>query len=180
MRRLQIGIIGSCSDLNYSKAAEDFAKELGKLIAEKKYTLGFGAEKDIDSLPTIAARAAMQAGGETLGVTYEKGLKLFGEDAASVVVATGLVRGGGRETVLMLSCDVVIALSGGSGTLNEICVAYQANIPAVTVKGFGGWSDKLAGTYLDDRNRYRFASASTAQEALKLAISAVNEEQKDA
>lgn len=180
MRRLQVGIIGSCSDLNYSKAAEDFAKELGRLIAEKKYTLVFGAEKDIDSLPTVSARAARQAGGETLGITYEKGLKLFGEDAASIVIATGLVRGGGRETVLMLSCDVVIALSGGSGTLNEICVAYQANIPVVTVKGFGGWSDKLADTYLDDRNRYKFASASTVKEALKLATSAIKEERKDA
>ena len=175
MRRLQIGVIGPCSDLNYSEAAEKFAVELGKLIADGKYTLVFGAEKDIDSLPTIAAVSAKQAGGETLGITYEKGLKLFGEEAASVVVATGLVRGGGRETTLMLSCDVVIALAGGSGTLNEVCVAYQANIPVVTVSNFGGWSKKLAGTYLGDRKRYKFLAASEPKEALDLAVSAAQE-----
>ena len=170
MRRLQIGIIGSCSDLNYSQAAEKFVAELGALIAKDKHVLVFGAEKDIDSLPTIAAIAARQSGGEVLGITYEKGLKTYKEEAASVVVATGLVRGGGRETVLILSCDVVIAIAGGSGTLNEICVAYQAGTPVITVSNFGGWSEKLAGTYLDERKRYKFTAASTPEEALSLAI----------
>jgi len=172
MRRLQIGIIGSCSDLHYSEAAEKFAGELGSLIADRKYTLVFGAEKDIESLPAIAAVSAKQAGGETVGVTYEKGLTLFSEEAASIVIATGLVRGGGRETTLMLSCDAVIALAGGSGTLNEVCIAYQAGIPVITVSKFGGWSKKLAGTYLDERKRYKFLVASGPKEALDLAVSA--------
>lgn len=176
MRRLQIGVIGSCSDLNYSAAAEAFAAELGQLIAKAKFTLVFGAEKDISSLPTISALAAKQAGGETIGVTYEKGLNIFTEQSASVVIATGLVRGGGRETVLMLSCDVVIAIAGGSGTLNEICVAYQAGIPVITVPRFGGWSTKLAGSFLDDRERYAFLTAKTPSDALKLAIKAAKKE----
>lgn len=177
MRRLQIAVIGSCSDLSYSTAAENFAKELGRLIAENKSTLVFGAEKDIDSLPTIAARAAIKASGETLGITYEKGLEIYDSEAASVIVSSGLVRGGGRETTLMLSCDVAIALSGGSGTLNEICVAYQASIPVVAVQGFGGWSDKLAGTYLDDRRRYKFIPASSPGEAVESAVNAAKGKQ---
>lgn len=173
MRRLQIGVIGSCSDLDYSKWAEQFAAELGKQIARKKYTLVFGAEKDISSLSTIAAASAAAVGGMTIGITYDKGLSVFSEGAATNVIATGLVRGGGRETVLILSCDVVIALAGGSGTLNEICVAYQADIPVIAVKGLGGWSDKLADTYLDDRKRYKFLAAKTPAKALKLALSIV-------
>lgn len=172
MRRLQIGVIGSCSDLNYSDEAEKFVRELGKRIAESGYTLVFGAEKDINSLPTITALAARAAGGETVGITYEKGLDIFEPEAATVVVASGLVRGGGRETALILSCDTVIAIAGGSGTLNEICVAYQANIPVVVVDRFGGWSEQLANTFLDDRKRYRFAIAKTPAEAVKLAVKA--------
>src|SRR5436190_22938591 len=117
MKRLQIGVIGSCCDLNYSQEAEDCAKELGSLIAKSGNALVYGAEKDINSLPTEAAKMAKQAGGETIAITYEKGMQLFDQEAATTVVATGLVRGGGRELSLMLSCDVVIALSGGSGTL---------------------------------------------------------------
>lgn len=175
MKRLQIGVIGSCSDLDYSSAAEKCAEQLGSLIAKSGSTLVFGAEKDIDSLPTVAARSAKSAGGETLALTYDKGMSLFSDEAATTVVATGLIRGGGRELTLMLSCDIVIALSGGSGTLNEICVAYQANIPVIVVTGFGGWSDKLAGTYLDDRKRYKFAAAKTPSQAVKLAISTVRD-----
>lgn len=173
MRRLQIGVIGSCSDLNYSSDAEKFVCELGKRIAEGGYTLVFGAEKDINSLPTLAALASIKAGGETVGITYEKGLDIFNQDSASTIIATGLVRGGGRETTLMLSCDVAIAIAGGSGTLNEICVAYQANIPVVVVDIFGGWSDKLTDTYLDGRKRYKFIKASDPKMALDLAVSSV-------
>jgi len=166
MRRLQIGVIGSCTDLDVSEKAEVFAKKLGEKIAQNGYTLVFGAEKDIDSIPTMAARAARKVGGETVGITYEKGLDIFSPDAASIIVATGLVRGGGRETSLMLSCDVVVAIAGGSGTLNELCVAYQANIPAIVVSGFGGWSEKLIGEYLDERKRYAYETVTTPEQAI--------------
>lgn len=171
MKAMQVGVIGSCTDLNYSKNAEEFAAELGRLIAEKGFILVFGAEKDIDSLPTVAARAAVEAGGITVGVTYEKGLDVYDNKAAQVVIASGMVRGGGRETTLVLSCDVVVAIAGGSGTLNEICIAYQAGIPTVAVSKFGGWSKCLAGTYLDDRKRYQIQKAESAEEALNAIVS---------
>lgn len=169
MRNLQIGIIGSCSDLAYSQAAAAAAAQLGIVLARAGVTLVFGAEKDINSLPTIAARAAATAGGQTLGITYEKGLAVYDAEAATVLVASGLSRGGGRETTLMLSCNAAIALSGGSGTLNEMCIAYQANIPVICLTGFGGWSDKLAGTYLDDRRRYKFIAEATPEKAARRA-----------
>lgn len=64
MRNIQIGVIGSCSDLAYSQTARKFASELGIKIAKGGYTLVFGAEKDIDSLPTVAAVAAKKTGGQ--------------------------------------------------------------------------------------------------------------------
>ncbi len=170
MRKVQIGVIGSMADLQYkagTEQTEQLAKELGETIAAAGYVLIFGAEKDSDSLPTVAAVACRQSGGLTIGITYEKGTKIYDQDSASVVIATGLVRGGGREMVQALSCDGIIALAGGSGTLNEITVAYQAGIPVVMVRGFGGWSEELKGQYLDARQRYRFGSATTAKRALR-------------
>lgn len=167
-RQLQIGVIGSMADLNYSDEIEQMAVQLGIGIAKAGCILVFGAEKDSDSLPTVAAMAARQAGGITLGVTYEKGLSVYKPEAASCVVATGLTRGGGREMVQALSCDGLIAIGGGSGTLNELCVAYQANIPVIVLEKTGGWSDKLAGTYLDERQRYIYGAASSPYEAVLL------------
>lgn len=53
--------------------------------------------------------------------------------------------------MLVSSCDAIVAIGGGSGTLNEITVAYQKKIPIFVMKGTGGWADKLADQYLDDR-----------------------------
>jgi uncharacterized protein (TIGR00725 family) len=84
-------------------------------------------------------------------------------------------RGGGREFVLALSCDAVIAISGGSGTLNELTVAYQAGIPMVVVSGMGGWSDKLAGQFMDNRQRQMVLAAESPEQAVSIAFSKARE-----
>lgn len=171
-RKLQIGVMGSCSDLNYSKEIEQMAEEVGFYIAKNNAVLVFGAEKDIDSLSSAACRGAKKADGITVGITYGKSKEVV-EKNADIVIATGLERGGGREFTLVLSCDVIITISGGSGTLNEIAVAYQANIPIVVLKNSGGWSEKLADQFLDDRKRVKAISANSPEEAVSLAISLV-------
>ena len=168
-RRLQIGVMGSAADLKYTKEIEAVAEEIGKLIAERNGILFFGAEKDYDSLSTAACRGAKQNGGLTVGITYDKGKDIWQKDA-DIIIPSGLVRGGGRETVLVLGCDAIIAISGGSGTLTELAVAYQANIPTIALKGYGGWADKLAGEYIDGRKRTLTYEAKTPQEAVDIAF----------
>ena len=170
MRKLQIGVMGSAADLKYSSEIEKIAEEIGYLVAKNGAVLFFGAEKDYDSLSTAACRGAKRGGGMTVGVTYGKGLNVFEKENADVIVGTGLERGGGREFVLVLSCDAIITVSGGSGTLTEICVAYQANIPIVAIQGTGGWNEKLAGKFLDARKRLKAEAATTPAEAVELAI----------
>ena len=169
MKKLQIGVIGSAADLKYNKRLEEIAEKIGCLIAENKAVLLCGAEKDYDSVGAAACRGAKKAGGLVIGVTYSKGLEVY-EKSVDVVIASGLERGGGRELALILSCNAVIALSGGSGTLTEMAIAYQANIPVIALTGSGGWSQKLAGKYLDERKRIKIKTAKTPTEAVKKAI----------
>lgn len=169
MRKYQIGVMGSAADLKYSKKLEKAAEQLGESIALSGGILVFGAEKDNDSLSTAAARGAKRQGGQTLGITYGKGKDIWQKDT-DIIISTGLERGGGREMVLVLSCDVIIAISGGSGTLTELAISYQAGIPAVILVGYGGWSDKLAGKFLDARKRLRFRRASTPESAVEMAF----------
>jgi len=169
MKKIQIGVMGSAADLEYTKAVEEMAERVGELIADAGCTLIFGAEKDYDSLSTAACRGAKKRGGITVGITYNKGKDVF-EKNADIIICTGMERGGGREFVLSLTCDAIIALGGGSGTLTEIAIAYQHNIPIVVLQGTGGWSEKLANTYLDSRNRVRIIGARTAEEAVQKAL----------
>jgi len=169
MRKFQIGVMGSAADLKYEKEFEAAAYEVGKLVAKSGGILFFGAEKDSDSLSTAACRGAKEAGGITVGITYGKGKDVWQKDA-DIIIPCGLERGGGRETVLVTGCDAVISISGGSGTLTELAIAYQADIPTVALKGFGGWSDKLAGEFIDERQRQQTLAAESPEEAVELAF----------
>lgn len=176
-KKLQIGIMGSAADLQYSKKIESLAFELGKEIAKQNAILVFGAEKDSDSLSTVACRGAKQEGGTTLGITYGKGMEVFNKDA-DIIVATGLERGGGREMALVYSCDAIICVSGGSGTLTEIAIAYQANVPIIAMAGTGGWSNKLAGTFLDQRKRVKVLAAKNPKQAVTMAVREILKKKK--
>ena len=169
MRKFQIGVMGSAADLAYASEVEQAAYEVGKRIAETGNILFFGAEKDSDSLSTAACRGAKDAGGLTVGITYGKGKDVW-EKEADIIIPCGLDRGGGRETVLVTGCDAVIAISGGSGTLTELAIAYQADIPMVALTGYGGWADTLADTYIDARKRRLTFGANSADTAVAIAL----------
>ena len=126
-------------------------------------------------MSTAAAKGAKSAGGLTVGVTYGKGKDIWDKERfTDVIICSGMERGGGREFVLVNSCDAIIVISGGSGTLNEITVAYQLGIPIVAIIGTGGWADKLAGQFIDKRKRFKVIPAKTSVEAVKKAIYLAN------
>lgn len=138
----------------------------------------YGTEKDYDSLSTAASRGAKSVSGLTVGVTYGKGKEIWDKNNdTDIIISTGMDRGGGREFVLVNSCDAIIAVSGGSGTLTEIAIAYQSNIPIVVISETGGWSEKLAGEYLDSRKRIKIESVKNPKEAVQMAISAIKKVQ---
>jgi uncharacterized protein (TIGR00725 family) len=174
MKKIQIGVMGSAADLNYSEDSLNFAKELGKLIAKSGNILVYGAEHGYTSLSTEAAKVASKNGGITVGVAGGKNKKVFGKYRPTVLINSGLDIGGGREFNLVVSCDVIIAISGGSGTLNEMAVAYQAGIPIIVVDKFGGWAEKLSNQFFDDRKRLKCIGVKTPEEALEKAIEEVN------
>ncbi len=173
MKKIQVGIMGSAADLNYSEEALVFAKEVGRLVAESGNILVYGAEKEYSSLSTNAAISASENGGMTVGITGGKGKDVYGDFRPDVLIPCGLEIGGGREFTLVLSCDVIIAISGGSGTLTEIAIAYQAGIPIITVPNFEGWASKVSDKYIDDRKRLKCIEAKTPEEAVKKALESI-------
>lgn len=170
MRKIQIGIMGSAADLKYSDEALKFARRLGMLIAQSGNILVYGAEKEYSSLSTEAAIESSKNGGITVGVTSGKSKEIYGEYRPTVLINSGMEIGGGREFNLVLSCDVIIAISGGSGTLTEMAIAYQAGIPIICVSNFGGWSGRLAGEFIDDRKRLMCIEVDSVDIALEKAI----------
>ncbi len=170
-RKLQIGVMGSCSDLQYSQHIQGLAERVGEAIAKAGAVLLFGAEKDLDSLSSAACRGAKRVGGLAIGITYGANINGVVEKNADAIITAGMGRGGGREFILVTSCDAIICLNGGSGTLTEMAIAYQANIPIITIEKTGGWSERLAGSFIDQRERVRVEVAATPEAAVAMAIS---------
>ncbi|EKD24407.1 MAG: Rossmann fold nucleotide-binding protein, partial [uncultured bacterium] len=93
-RKLQIGVMGSAADLNYSKQLEEIALAIGGDVAKSGNVLFYGAEKDYDSLSTAAARGAKKYNGTTVGVTYGKGKDIWDtESTTDIIICSGLERG---------------------------------------------------------------------------------------
>lgn len=153
MKKLQIGVMGSAADLWYEDRIGDMAFEIWKIIAQLWHIMVYGAEKDSDSLSTNAAKWAKSVWWIIMWVTYGKTPDVWGEmrDLTDCMVCTGMERGGGREFVLVSSCDAIVVIGGGSGTLNEMTIAYQKKIPIFVMKWTGGWADRLADQYIDER-----------------------------
>ncbi len=165
LNAIQIGVIGSACSRTVSANICRLARETGKEIAVHGHILMFGFEGDEESISEIAAHSAIKHGGVTVAFTHSETTNV---DVKSIIVRTGMIRGGGREFPFIISCDAIIAIGGGSGTLGEITTAYQHAIPVVALKGSGGWSDKLASTFLDERKRIKILSVKTPKQAVDL------------
>lgn len=120
---------------------------------------------------TAASRGARLAAGWTEGSVVGVLPGLIAAEAnpfVDLVVPTGMNYA--RNTILVAMADVVVAVGGGSGTLSEIALAWQHGKPIVTLDLGEGWSARLAGERLDHRRDDLLHRATSAEEAVKLAV----------
>ncbi|MGQ9706786.1 MAG: TIGR00725 family protein [bacterium] len=144
---IQISVIGGSNPPSWAKEASE---EVGRLIAKKGAILICGG---MGGVMKSACRGAKSEGGLTVGIIpyYEK------ERANSyldVVIPTGL--GLSRNTLVVASGDVVIAIDGNWGTFSEIALAKNLGKGVVAL----GVELELAGVeYVD-----------TPEEAVRIAF----------
>jgi uncharacterized protein (TIGR00725 family) len=178
---LQVGLIGSAGEEEYLPDWKpdgqmiEAVKTIGRLLGKAGATIITGGGGGV---MRAVAKEAIKHDSITVGV-FNTHDDISQGDIYTVGFTLGMLEGG-PEYVLPLISDAIIAVSGGSGTLNELTVAYRNKVPTVLLKGFGGWVDKLIpnlyeGKYLDQRKRMAFYIASDPEEAVDLVIRAGNQ-----
>ena len=102
----------------------------------------------------------------------------YHSDNANAYIDLAIPTGMGltRNLLLISMSHAVIAVGGGSGTLNEISAAWQMNKLIIGMQ-IDGWSGKLCGHFLDDRRDDIIFCATNAREAIKILNSKIKDYQ---
>lgn len=162
---LQIGVIGN--DGAISKKLKTLAEKLGRLIAAQGMILVCGGHFGVME---AAARGAKEGGGVTVGILPESDRRKA-NPFCDIVIATGIGRA--RNLVVVNSSDVVVAISGGSGTLSEIALALAENKRVIVLKGSGGVSDLVAGKMI---GTCKVLEAESPEEAIEMILKCIKPE----
>jgi len=163
MKRL-ISVCGSDGDdKRLSAYALEAAEKIGRLIAQKGGVLVCGGRGGI---MRAACKGAKEADGITVGI-----LPFSKEEANEFVdirIPTGL--GNMRNFLVANSGDVVIAIGGRWGTLNEISFDMILGKPLILVKGTGGCVDKIIEKEIMQHVESTYYIAESAEEAVEKAF----------
>ena len=138
--RTLIGIIGSS---RATKQVKDAAYEVGRYVIKSGYSLVCGG---LGGVMEAACRGAFEEAGENSGriIGILPGtLKSDANPYVDINIPTGM--GHARNMIIACCSDAVIALSGESGTLSEIAMAWQYGKPIVVIEKLPGTSCGLIG-----------------------------------
>ena len=119
-----VGVIGSRT---CSREIGKTAFETGRLIAEQGWILVCGG---MGGVMEKACEGSFTGGGITLGI-LPGNCRKHGNPFLSYSIVTGLAEV--RNSILVKSCNGLIAISGSHGTLSEIAFANLYNIPVVGI-----------------------------------------------
>lgn len=154
-RRAVIGVMGGAgaSDKECARAAE-----LARQVALAGYVLLCGGRPA--GIMEAAARGAQAAGGLVIGVlpgTRDDSAEVSA--ALDVAILTGM--GEARDAINVLSSKVVVACSGGPGTVAEVALALKSGRPVVLL----GW-DGPAALFPEEVGSGQLRMARTPAEAM--------------
>ncbi len=106
------------------------AVEVGRLLAEAGAVVINGGYSGVME---AASRGASERGGTVIGILQGTDRR-EGNPHLTHAIATGM--GKGRNTIIAITCDAMIAIDGGYGTLSEVAQALNHGRPVVAL---GTW-----------------------------------------
>ncbi len=139
---LKVGVMASASGL-MPPELRDAARAIGRCVARRGMVLVSGAAP---GLPYESAAGAQEEGGLSIGISpalsLDEHVNVYHSpvDVFDVMIYTGsgLM---GREIVNIRSSDIVVIISGHSGTLGEFAIAYDEGKLIGVLENSGGIAD---------------------------------------
>lgn len=170
---IQIGVIGDSqirSELQFK-----VAYEVGKELANSNAVLICGGRGGVMK---AACKGVFDSGGISVGIlpTDEKDPEV--NEYLTVRIPTHLRWG--RNFLIPLASDGVIAIGGGAGTLSELSYTWMYNKPLVCITSVPGWSKEIAERrVVDDRtDTITILTAENGKNAVNKILKAISRTKK--
>jgi len=167
------GIISVICGSQIDKDTEKKAIEIGRLLAKNNYAIACGG---LSGGMEAVCKGAKQENGLTIGIIPNKN-KYTANDYVDIAIPVPFSQG--RNLVVVLSGDAVIAISGKAGTLSELCFAWIYKKPIIALSSVPGWSSKMADQKIDNRRADKIYGAKTPEEVISLLNNLLSEKRAD-
>ena len=159
-----IAIIGPNEDKCTIEMYE-FGLELGFELANRMINLLSGGKLGMMEAVFKGAKSNEECTITTVGILpYDE--KSKANQYCDIIIPTGI--GEARNKVIINTADIVIAISGGAGTLSEMAFAWQMHKPVIGYTGFDGWAKNLAGEKIDNQSKEPVLAANSLSEILEI------------
>lgn len=175
-KRMQIAIIGYAGLEEYPAGTDikpevfKCAYQLGKLVGAQGWSVVTGGKSGVME---AANKGCKEAGGISIGVVTGD-QRFTANKYVDVEVVPGTYNCG-EEMALITMSDAVIMLGGGMGTLQELTIAYRQAKPIFSIRGLGGWSERLEKiAQLDERNKIKIDYCDSLEEVMQKLVSLFN------
>jgi uncharacterized protein (TIGR00725 family) len=169
LRKPQIAVIGYNKDRSTDQS-RNIAFEVGVEIARSGSVLICGG---LGGVMESACMGAKEYNGVTVGIIPQEEFS-FANEFCDIVICTGI--GFARDFIVATSCDGIIAIGGGIGTLIELGVGYMIKKIMVAVSGSGGIAEMYGGKFLDERNRVPIIVAKDAYSAVQIVLNNIKKD----
>lgn len=162
MRNGRIPIIGVCGASIIDSRIERLTENLGNLIADAGLFVVCGGKGGVMK---AIAKGVRTSGGISIGIIPEDE-KEYSNEYIDIIIPTGM--GEARNAILVNTADIIVTISGSAGTLSEIALAWRSKKPIIALSTSGGWSEKLAGTQIDQSRVDSIIIAKTPEEVIQI------------
>ncbi len=172
MARPLIAVIGgSVVDAHTASVAH----ALGTALAKRGFSILCGGRGGIMDATARGLREAREASPPEDRARDALAIGILPEDHADnanpwldIAIPTGV--GLARNALIARGASAAIAIAGESGTLSEMALVWQFDVPLCALDCCGGWAARLAGQPLDSRRSDVVHPAHTAEEAAEWAL----------
>lgn len=144
------------------------AEEVGREMAKKGGVVLCGGHSF--GIMNAVAKGAQRENGMTIGIIPEDDLSKTSK-YVDVPIITGISFA--RNQIIALSCDVMIVIGGGVGSLTETAYAYRFSKPVIVIEKLKSIVEPYIGKYMDEKKTVKILGAKNAKEAVELAFKSI-------